>query len=91
MSQRPQQTYDHRLRNLVRETGDLSIATELGVPRSTAAGWLRGEPQEVISLDLLDMRELQLQAELAKQRGVVARCSSWDGRSRRRRGRSRSP
>ncbi len=68
MSQRPQQTYDHRLRNLVRETRDLGIATQLGVPRSTAAGWLRAEPQDVISVDVLDMRELQLQAEVLKQR-----------------------
>jgi len=72
MSQRrPQQVYDHRLRNLVRETGDLRIATEVGVPRSTAAGWLHAEPQPVVSLDVLDMREPQLQAELVKQRRRV--------------------
>ena len=29
---RPQQRYDHRLRDLVRRTRDVSIATELGVP-----------------------------------------------------------
>jgi len=32
--------YDHRMREWVRDTGDLRIATGLGVPRSTAAGWL---------------------------------------------------
>ena len=32
---RPQQRYDHRLRELVQRTGDLIIATDLGVPRST--------------------------------------------------------
>ena len=68
---RVQRRYDHRLQDLVRETGDLSIATEVGVPRSTASGWLRAEPQDVISLDVLDMRELQLQAELVKQRRRV--------------------
>ena len=68
---RVQRRYDHRLQDLVRESGDLSIATQLGVPRSTAAGWLRAEPQDVISLDVLDMRELQLQAELVKQRRRV--------------------
>jgi len=37
---RPQQRYDHRLRHLVHRTGDVTIATDLGVPRSTArAGW----------------------------------------------------
>ena len=38
---RPQQRYDHRLRDLVQRAGDLTIATKLGVPRSTARGWLR--------------------------------------------------
>ena len=48
---RPQQRYDHRLRDLVQRTGDVTIATDLGVPRSTARGWLeqgtegRGEPR----------------------------------------------
>ena len=35
---RSQQRYDHRLRNLVQRTGDVTVATELGVPRSTARG-----------------------------------------------------
>jgi putative transposase len=65
---RQQRTYDHRLRELVRETGDPAIATRLGVPRSTAAGWLRARPQDVISLDLLDLKETQLQAEVLKLR-----------------------
>jgi hypothetical protein len=38
---RPQRRYDHRLRDLVQRTGDLTIATDLGVPRSTARGWAR--------------------------------------------------
>ena len=38
---RPQQRSDHRLRDLVHRTGDVTIATDLGVPRSTARGWLR--------------------------------------------------
>ena len=36
---RPQQCYDHRLRNLAQRTGDVTVATDLGVPRSTARGW----------------------------------------------------
>ena len=36
----PQQRYDHRLRDLVQRTGNQTIATDLGVPRSTARGWL---------------------------------------------------
>jgi hypothetical protein len=38
ISRRPQQRYDHRLRDLVHSTGDVTIATDLGVPRSTARG-----------------------------------------------------
>ena len=65
---RQQRTYDHRLPELVRKTGDLTVATKLGVPRSTAAGWLRGGKQDVITLDVLDLRETQLQAEVLKLR-----------------------
>ena len=32
--------YDRRLRDLVDDTGDVTIATDLGVPRSTARRWL---------------------------------------------------
>ena len=41
---RPQRRYDHRLRDLVQRTGDLTLATDLGVPRSTARGWLGAAP-----------------------------------------------
>jgi hypothetical protein len=35
---------EHRLRDLVLRTGDVTIATDLGVPRSTARGWLDAVP-----------------------------------------------
>jgi len=41
---RTQRSYDHPLVRLVRQTGDAGIATSLGVPRSTAAGWLLRPP-----------------------------------------------
>ena len=47
---RPQQRYDHRLRDLVQRTGDLTIATDLGVPRSTARGWLGAAPTVVVAV-----------------------------------------
>ena len=65
---RQQRIYDHRLKELVRQTGNLTIATRLGVPRSTAAGWLRSQTQDVITLDVLELREKQLQAEVLKLR-----------------------
>lgn len=48
---RPQQRDDHRLRHLVQRTGDVTIATHLGVPRSTARGWLGSVPTVVVGLD----------------------------------------
>ena len=68
VQRRERRVYDHRLRELVRETGDPTVATKLGVPRSTAAGWLRGGPQDVITLDVLALRETQLLAEVLKLR-----------------------
>ena len=66
--QHKQRVYDHRLRHLVQRSGDIRVATEIGVPRSTAAGWLRAEPQDVVTLDLLGMRETELQLELVRLR-----------------------
>ena len=68
---RPQQRYDHRLRDLVRRTGDLTIATDLGVPRSTARGWLGKAPQVVVSLDVTDLRASELQQEVLELRRRV--------------------
>jgi transposase InsO family protein len=52
---RSQQRYDNRLRDLVRRTGDVTIATDLGVPRSTARGWLGAVPTVIVSLDVADL------------------------------------
>src|SRR5882762_5923674 len=60
---RAQQRYDHRLRDLVHGTGDVTIATDLGVPRSTARGWLGKVPKVVVSLDVTDVRASELQQE----------------------------
>ncbi len=68
---RRQRTYDHRLRELVRKTGDLTIATEIGVPRSTVAGWIRCESVEVVTLDVIDKSEVDLQAEVLRLRRRV--------------------
>jgi len=63
---RPQHRDDHRLRDLVRRTGDLTIATDLGVPRSTARGWLRAAPPVVVTLDLAHLTEPELRQEIRK-------------------------
>src|SRR5215467_4716767 len=49
---RSQQRYDNRLRNLVQRSGDVTVATDLGVPRSTARGWLGKTQTVVVCLDV---------------------------------------
>src|SRR5258708_15731632 len=65
---RPQQRYDHRLRDLVQRTGDVTIATDLGVPRSTARGWLGKPPKVVVSLDVTDLSASALHQEVLELR-----------------------
>ena len=65
---RPQQRYDHRLRDLVQRTRDVAIATDLGVPRSTARGWLEKAPTVVVSLDVTGLTALELQQEILRLR-----------------------
>ncbi|MDG1896950.1 MAG: hypothetical protein P8J37_18745, partial [Fuerstiella sp.] len=52
---RSQKQYDHRLRLLIQNTGDLDLAVRHGVPRSTARGWLKQSRTDVVSIDVLDM------------------------------------
>jgi putative transposase len=73
---RLQQRYDHRLRGLVQRTGDVSIATDLGVPRSTARGWLAQAPKVVVSLDVTDLRAPERQQEILRLRGRVKKLSA---------------
>jgi hypothetical protein len=68
---RSQQRYDHRLRNLVQRTGDVTFATDLGVPRSTASGWLIATPTVVVCLDVADLTEPELRQEVLKLRRRV--------------------
>ena len=68
---RPQQRYDHRLRNLVQRTGDVTVATDRGVPRSTARGWLGAAPTVVVGLDVADLTEPELRQEVLNLRRRV--------------------
>ena len=73
---RPQHRYDHRLRNLVQRTGDVTIATDLGVPRSTARGWLGKAPKVVVSLDVTDLSASALQQEVLELRRRVKKLTA---------------
>jgi putative transposase len=73
---RPQQRYDHRLQHLVHRTGDMSVATDLGVPRSTARGWLSAAPTVVVCLDVADLAEPELRREVVKLRRRVQKLTA---------------
>src|SRR6516225_10049645 len=75
-SARSQQRYDHRLRNLVQRTGDVTVATELGVPRSTARGWLGATPTVVVGLDVADLTDPELRQEVLKLRRRVRKLTA---------------
>src|SRR6185436_17110581 len=68
---RRQRRYDHRHRHLVQRTGDPTVATDLGVPRSTARGWLGATPTVVVGLDMADLTEPELRQEILKLRRRV--------------------
>ena len=73
---RPQQRYDHRLRHLVQRTGDVTVATDLGVPRSTARGWLRAAPTVVVCLDVAELTEPELRQEVLQLRRRVQKLTA---------------
>jgi putative transposase len=73
---RPPQRYDHRLRDLVRRTRDVTIAMDLGVPPSTARGWLSQAPKVVVSLDVKDLRTSELQQEVLELRRRVKKLTA---------------
>jgi len=68
---RTQRRYDHRLRELVQTTGDIQLATQHGVPASTARGWLAKSKTEVVSLDVLDLDTIRLQHEVIRLRRQI--------------------
>jgi putative transposase len=70
-SRRPQQRYDHRLRDLVHNTADVTIATDLGVPRSTVRGWVRKAPRVAVTMDVTNVKTLELQQEVLELRRRV--------------------
>jgi len=72
---RSQQRYDHRLRNLVQRTGDVTVATHLGVPRSTARGWLIETPT-VVCLDATELAEPELRQEVLELRQRVRKLTA---------------
>jgi putative transposase len=65
--------YDHRFRDMVRETGDVELAVRNGVPRSTARDWSRLASPKVITLDVASMSQDDLRREVLELRDRNAR------------------
>ncbi len=61
---RRRNSYDHRLRDLVRSTGNVEHATRRGVPRSAARGWLSARPAHVVTPEGVAQDLVRLQREV---------------------------
>jgi hypothetical protein len=54
----------------------VTVATDLGVPRSTARGWLGAAPTVVVCVDVVDLTESELRQEVLKLRRRVQKLSA---------------
>jgi putative transposase len=58
--------YDHRIRDLVCEERDPALFAQLGIPRSTAASWIRRGSRPVVTTELFGQDEQRLRARVLK-------------------------
>jgi putative transposase len=58
--------YDHRLRDLVCEERDPALFAQLGIPRSTAASWIRRGSRSIVTSELFVEDQQQLRARILK-------------------------
>ena len=65
---RTRRRYDHRLHGLVHATGNIGLAVQNGVPRSTAKDWLRRTTPNVVSIDIAAMPEDALREQVVALR-----------------------
>ena len=65
---RTQRRYNHRLKELVQTTKNIDIAVESSVPRSTAYGLWKHSNTEVVSLEVHDVKTVELQREVVQLR-----------------------
>ncbi len=74
---RHQQAYDHRLRLYVHDSGDVEVASQLGVPRSTAHGWRKRPGKPVVTLAKDDNELQRLANEVTRLRRCNAVLCAW--------------
>lgn len=63
--------YDHRVRESICLSGDPNLFPDLHIPRSTAAGWIREGPRDVVTADVFTMSDNELRLEIQKLRQRV--------------------
>ncbi|XZE34492.1 DDE-type integrase/transposase/recombinase [Pirellulaceae bacterium SH501] len=78
---RRQNSYDHRLRELVFQSGRTETARRIGVPRSTIHGWTKARPRPVVTLiakgdyvESLEKRVYLLERRTARLRALLRLC-----------------
>ncbi len=69
---RTRRTYDHRIREMICETGDTDLFPELKIPRCTIRSWLHRGIPDVVTCDPLSAEKTELLAELQELRHRVA-------------------
>ena len=63
-----QNRYDHRLKELVRSTQDITCAVRYGIPTSTAGGWLKTPATKVVAVDVVHLDVIRLRQEVLQLR-----------------------
>ncbi|MCG3133002.1 MAG: hypothetical protein HMLKMBBP_00088 [Planctomycetes bacterium] len=76
-TRRARKSYDPRLVTLVRDSGDAALAMRLGVPRTTAAGWLRRAPSSIVTAPDLVATNTALLARVAHLEKRVRRMAAF--------------
>jgi putative transposase len=69
---RTRRTYDHRIREMICETGDPDLFPELRIPRSTIRNWFHRGTPDVVTCDLLSVEKTELLAEMQELRHRTA-------------------
>ena len=69
---RPRRTYDYRIQEAIRETGDRDLFPELKIPRSTIRSWLHRGVPDVVTCDLPGRDRADLIAEIRQYRHRTA-------------------
>ena len=69
---RTRRSYDHRIREMICETGDPDLLPELKIPRSTIRNWFHRGIPDVVTCDLLSVENAELLAEIRKLRHRAA-------------------